>query len=173
MKGNISKHLPLIIGIGVPVVFLLLVFIFSFLLPNVFVNPSYNFLYIDSYYYDAYYYDAKFAVQNQKLSFNCTSDQYRNCSNVLNRVKFYKHDFSKDANVQITLEDAQQLKLDSSDVSPDGYKFDTKSGSDYFIFPLFGSSSSSGFSIHKGWLSKSVSLNGQYYTINFVGWILS
>lgn len=173
MQGYTKSNFPLVVGIGLPVIILVGLFLFAFLLPNFFIHPSYNFLYEAG---DSYY-DRNFQVENQILVFRCTGNEYRDCDRQMNNASFYIYDVAKNANVSTSFSEAQKLKLDPSDVSPDGYRFvATNEGGGFGFFPIFWDSSSSrGHAFQKGWLRKTLELKSRSYhnnNVQFLGWIL-
>ena len=65
---KITKNIPLLIGITLPIIFILIISVVIFT-PSLFIKPQYNFLYSnnDSYYYD-YRYSNTYTVENNRLS---------------------------------------------------------------------------------------------------------
>jgi len=92
-------------------------------------------------------------------------------------VKLYIYDVAKDTAQEISLAEAQNLNLDSRNVSPDGFEIVNGSESSY-IFPFFFASNANYRTYYlKGHnLSKKLNLqlndNSGYDGFRFIGWII-
>lgn len=170
-RKRFFQYLPLLVGLGLPLLFVVWVLIFNFLLPSIFVKPQYDFIYTSG------SPSQIVRVINGKVSLTpCNADRYSNCRDYYNRLNFYRYDVSARENIPITLEELQTLTLDPSEKSPDGYRVitnDNRSG-EVFFFPFFwGGSGSQAPQLTKGnFLSKSLNLKGYSSSREFVGWII-
>lgn len=172
-----TKNWPLIIGLALPVIFIILISLVIFT-PNLYIKPAHNFLYSNegsyNYYNDGY--SNTFSVAYGKLVTTPVP--------VVNGVKYkgdyppiYLYDVKNNSTHQISVEEARNLNLDPGPSSPDGYNVEYKY-SNSGIFELFGSGSSeNGYVISKGNGSKKLnglSTTDRYYGTNnfkFIGWV--
>ncbi|MFH1714085.1 MAG: hypothetical protein ABH831_00605 [Candidatus Nealsonbacteria bacterium] len=175
MKESMKQKLPLIIGVGLPLILVLWIVVFVYVLPSIFVNPTYSFIYATS--YDARY----IRVVDEKVKIDpcpySPDERMMDCSNYyLRDLEFYLYDMEGKENIPLTLEEVEKYNLDSSEKSPDGYlvSSNTERSGDFYFFPFFwGSSPSRGFYIGKdGGVSKQLSLKGDYYNFKFLGWVV-
>jgi len=181
MKESIKQKLPLIIGIGLPMILVLWVLIFVYLLPGLFVKPGYNFVYVTSH-------DKQYVrvvgdkVEVDPCPYPYTQEpntlepiRYRGCDQYWTGFNFYLYDVKNNENIPLSLEEAKAYTLDSSDKSPDGYVVSIQRDSgDFGFFPFFwGGGVSQGPQIGKGAFSKQISLrdNGYRYNFKFLGWV--
>lgn len=185
MKTN---NLPLIVGISLPLVFIVIISVVVFL-PSFFVKPQYDFVYttIDQS-YDYYGYDQgyknTYGVENGKivlepvpvrldLSLKRELVVYKG-----EKPPLYRYDVKTNTSHEISLKEAQSLSLDPGPSSPDGYTVSFENRDDG-IFEIFGSNSSnSGLFISKGNAKKRLDglvNNNQYYwyqgNFELIGWI--
>ncbi|MDE2439283.1 MAG: hypothetical protein KGN01_07890 [Patescibacteria group bacterium] len=169
----IKKNITLIVGISIPVLMILFVAA-SIYLPGLFVQPKYNFLYVsgdDYYYYNQYQY----SVQNGKLVRNEITRPEGQTYPPQRDVKLYVYDVAKNESKEISFAEAQNLNLDSSNVSPDGFEVTYGSRGDGF-FPFFFYSGTDynnrylkGHNVSK---KLNLQLSGSYYNnFRFIGWI--
>jgi len=165
------KHnIPLIVGLSIPVLMILFV-AGSIYLPGVFVHPKTNFLYS---YSSGYNYNYQiYAISNGKLIIN--SNKYPD--NILPKtdIKLYIYDVVKNESKEISFYDAQQLSLDSSIKSKDGFEITYgKRGNGIFPFFYFSDIDYNSRYITGHNVSKKLNLqlNGNYYySFQFLGWI--
>lgn len=167
-----NKNLPLIIGVALPIVFIVIIAIVIFA-PSYFMKPAYNFIYtFDSNYYP--YNKSYYKVENGKIIPETFTDKEKVDSSK-NVPTLYRYDISKDASYVISYEEAKKLNLDPGPTSPDGYTVAYEYNHDG-IFEIFGSNNNSrGYFIEKGNGKKRLSgfTNNNYYYGNFkfIGWI--
>ena len=161
---KIKENLPLVLGVGIPLVIVLLLLIFTTVLPALLVKPAYDFVYADTYRY----------YPRPVVSVDADGKTVIEEMDEKDEVNFYRHIVSTGANTPLSEEEVNALSLDPSDVSPDGYKFVSGAGGgDVFVFPLFYEGGSDAHAIERsGWLRKSVELRGDAYQVQFVGWII-
>lgn len=172
MQENIKQKLPIIIGVGLPLVLILWILVFVYILPSIFVKPKYNFIYVTG------YENQYIRVINRKIQIDpCPYNYYESCSSYLHNVNFYLYDVKNNESTPLSLEEVEEYKLDSSEKSTDSYvvRSSRDQGSDFYFFPFFwGSGVREGYYIGKdGGLSKKISLKDDYYyNFKFLGWIL-
>lgn len=168
-----KKNITLIVGISIPVLMIMLI-AGSIYLPGIFIKPKVNFLYA---YGDDYYGREKYSIQNGKLV-KRENNQYEPPSYYQppGESKLYFYDVTKNESWEISFEDAQNLNLDNSAKSSDGFEVISRSGGDGF-FPFFGGSSSDYNARYLKGHNVSKKLNLQrkggsyYYDFRFLGWI--
>ncbi len=162
-----KKNLPLIIGLALPIIFIIIIAIVVYL-PTNFVNPKHNFVYLDQS-YGSYLTDIV-VVEDKITSVPSGSvDMYAKKS-----PKIYLYDFSKNASYEITLEEAKQLSVTKGPASPDGYSIE-RNYNHSGIFEIFGSyEDNSGYFITspEGSKRKLTGIQGEYYyELNIIGWV--
>ena len=173
MQQSIKQKLPIIIGVGLPILLILWIIIFVNILPSIFVKPVHNFIYMTG--YDNQHVRVEGGrINADPCPYNNNSYSYNNCNSYL-KESFYLYDVQNNENIPLSLAEAQQYNLDSSEKSSDGYivKNSRSDSGDFYIFPFFfGSGVSEGFSISKDSFSKQISLkNNSYYNFKFLGWV--
>ncbi len=171
-----TKHLPLIVGISLPVIFIIITSIFLFL-PSLFVNPTHNFIYSmdDTNYGYNQIYKNTYAVEQNRVNLKPlplqTYQTYKGEAPVL-----YLYDVKKDSSHQITFDEAKKYVLDPGPSSPDGYSI-AYNYSHNGVFEIFGSNrNTNGLYIEKKSAKKPltglVSSNGYYQnSFNLIGWV--
>lgn len=177
MQQSIKQKLPILVGVGLPLLLILWVVIFVNILPSIFIRPTHNFIYVTGYdnQQNVYVEDGK--IKALPCSYDNNNYSYRNCNNYLKEA-IYLYNVENNENILLSLTEAQQYNLDSSDKSSDGYivKNSRDNSSDFYIFPFFfGSGVSQGVYISSGSFSKQISLKNDryysYYDFKFLGWI--
>ena len=177
-----NKNLPLIVGIALPVVFIIIISVVIYL-PALFVNPAHNFLYSISTDYYAYNqgYANTFSVKNNHLvlvpsqQLTRVGDVYKDTAFRADMPPLYEYDLKTDTSHEISFEEASKLTLDPGPSSPDGYQVKYEYNNDG-VFELFGSSGTrNSFYISKGSSQKrlsGLSGNQSWYEGNFklIGW---
>lgn len=155
---------PLIVGLCLPILLVIFVVVTSYI-PSMLVKPQYNFLYTDK----SYDYDAK--VINNKLQLTQTTVNYNNNYYYKTPVEptFYVYDQKTNSSKTISSTEAQSLKLDSSNKSPDGFTVGTNDSS-YSYFPFFYGGNRGGYYLQGKGLNKKI--DSTNYNFNFVGWII-
>src|SRR3989344_2124029 len=129
---TLKEKLPLVVGIGLPILLILFVAITVYL-PSFFIKPKYNFLYATGNLYD---YDIK--VVNGRLTSNPRYSQrdpyYRYTPTEPN---IFLYDVTADKSKAVSLSVAQSYTLDPSTKSPDGFTVGRSNSDDYSFFPFF------------------------------------
>jgi hypothetical protein len=168
MKVNVKKQLPIIIGIGLPLFLVLWILVFVYIVPSMFVKPKYDFIYITG--FNLSY----VRVVNGAIKVDdCT---LKNCDNEVRNAEFYFYDVSEKETIPLTMEQALEYRLDSSEKSPDGYavRSGRESSRGTYFFPFFWDYySDRGYYISKEpGLSEQIYVKGNLYSFKFLGWIL-
>lgn len=173
-----SKHLPLIIAIALPLVFILVISIIIFT-PSLFIKPQHNFLYTtdNSYYSYDQGFKNTYAVKNSHIvtdplpiPANSTYQPQKDSPAI------YLYDVQSDSSHEVTFTAAQNYLLDPGPSSPDGYTVSYQYGHDG-IFEIFGSNgNNSNYVISKGNGKKKLSgiTNDRYYGqggFKLIGWV--
>jgi len=171
-----KKHLPLIVGISLPIIFILLISIAIFV-PSFFIKPQYNFIYSSEDYYGYNQgYKNTYAVEDGSIVLQALPVQpnqtYKGDSPTL-----YLYDVKNNSSHKITLNETKKYTIDSGPSSPDGYTIKYERNHDG-IFELFGSNGDgSGYFIEKDSGKKELTgliNDSQYYYQNsfkLIGWI--
>ncbi len=172
------KNLPLVVGIALPVFFILIISIVIFV-PNWFIKPQYDFLYSNANsYYNNQLYTNTYAVQNNFLVLSPlpVAKGYVASNTAINPPLFI-YNVKDNSTHQVDFNDVKNIVVDPGPSSPDGYIVKYQYSNEG-IFALFGSNSNqNGYVIAKGNASKSLDgLNvsgSDYYSNNFkfLGWI--
>lgn len=186
MNKDKKPNVPLIVGIGVPVLMMLFVAA-AIYLPGLFKKPQFDFVYSSG---QTSWSSPILEVKDQKLTYKCADSQNYYSSNDTASTeiaakcaeeflpKLYRHSIKENKSIEISYADAQKLILDSSADSPDGYKVEQGDYSSGDMFSgMFGGSESSDYSswFLKGHNTKTklnliIDTNSPY-DLKFVGWI--
>lgn len=173
---TVDNNKTLILGIGIPILTILLV-VASIYLPRFFITqPSVNFLYLVG--SDQYYCGQvnDYIVQDGQVVRSGyerveAEDYHISCQNEI----IYIYDVVKNESRQIAFEEAQKLKVDSYSISPDGYEI-VFGETGYGVFPF---SSFNNLNYRTRYLkghniSKKINIhpNDTYYGFHFLGWII-
>ncbi len=94
-------------------------------------------------------------------------------------TRLFLHNSKNNEGREITLAEAQTLKLNSLITSPDGVSVENAYGHNVEFFPFFGGSSRSGYYLTKGSRRQKLNLVGEderYYSgrdnFKFIGWVI-
>ncbi len=168
-----TKNFPLIIGIAVPVVFIIIMMAIVYL-PKLSINPEHNFIYTVNNAYNQY--RNSYRVENGSIVI------YANPISTYSSYKgdypeLYIYDIEKNTSKMISQSEASKLGLEPGPSSPDGYNVGYSRGS-YGLIDIFGGGQSdSGFYIEKDGARKKLSGLGigqssyYYSNIEVIGWI--
>ena len=147
------KNLPLVVGISLPIVFIVVIS-FSVFVPSLFVRPQYSFIYTnnnDPYYGYGQNYRYNYVVNQGSIS----TESFPAVINKVEQVYkadfpvLYQYDIKTNTSHKITFEDAKKYTLDPGPSSPDGYIIKYEYGHDG-IFEIFGSNNNNrGYFIEK------------------------
>ena len=161
-----KEKLPLIVGIGLPLLLILYVAITVYL-PSLFVKPKYNFIYTNTNYYD---YDVNVIDGRVNVDPRYTDNTSR--TYIPKQPTLFLYDVVDDKTTQISLTQAQTYILDPSNKSPDGFTVGKSESDGYSFFPFFFGSSGRGTYLMGKGLSRRITDQG-YYNFKFVGWIIN
>jgi len=167
------KNLPLLVGIALPVIFIIIMVIIIFT-PALFVKPGHNFIYTNDSqipYNQSYRYN--YTIKDSHIDLTPVTIQEK--TTVIEQLpKLYLYDVKAGASHEVSFAEVQKLTLDPGPSSPDGYSVNydySHSG----IFELFGSrGDDSGYYISKGNGKKRLGgLSTDRYNNNFklIGWV--
>ncbi len=175
-----KKNMPTVIGIALPIVFVLVLVIIVSIRPLL-ITPAHDFLFTENALTNGYVpyvpagqtiYANIFIVKNNQLTLSPTSF----ATSTQNTPTLYLYDIKNNASHEIDLADAQKLSLDAGPTSPDGYNISYSYGNDG-IFDIFGGdSSTAGYYIGKGNAKRQLTglgIAGAPYNDNFqfVAWV--
>jgi hypothetical protein len=176
-----KKNLPLIIGIALPILFILVISLVIFL-PSMSIKPAHNFLYTNenpnNYGYDNRYkntYEVDSVGHIGLISVPVRNNPYNEPIVYKGDTPpLYLYDVQADTTRQVSLDEANAMQYVRGPSSPDGYTV-TYSRSNDGILEIFGSSRDEGYMITKGNGQKRLSglQTTQYYygDLNLVGWV--
>jgi hypothetical protein len=163
--GTGKKELLLFLSIPVTLIVLVAAVL---LIPNTFAKPKYDFIYTtcEQYACDySYHVTSQDKLERQNLDTNIMYTQQF--------PQLYYHDTSSNSSRLIDEADAEQLQLDGSNVSPDGYRLEQPNNDSGVLF--WGGSSDFHWYLVNGLKKKQmnvVTVNGYDRDISFVGWVL-
>ena len=172
-----TKNLPLIVGISLPIIFVIAISIVVFI-SYLSIRPQYDFLYsFDS---NAYYgydgYKDTYAVENGAIVLKALAVA-QNQTYKGDAPTLYLYDVKTNSSHEVSFNDAQGYSLDTGPSSPDGYmiKYEYENGG---VLDLFGSSGNDGgYFVEKGDAKKrlpgiadanNINYQGDF---NLIGWI--
>jgi hypothetical protein len=173
-----TKNLPLIVGISLPIVFILIISIVIFT-PQLFVKPQYNFIYTldDTYNRYDYRYENTYEVEDGKIVKETAPFSIeRKPTKIVEAPELYLYNVKDNSSNVIKFEEAKDYSLDPGPTSPDGYNISYQNNHDG-IFELFGSNNNNdGFFISKGQgMKKLDGIVGDRYwnsrNFKLLGWI--
>ncbi|MBU6310712.1 hypothetical protein KGO06_02130 [Patescibacteria group bacterium] len=161
---------PVALIVGVPILFLLVVALVGFV-PQFFVQPKYDFVYIDPSSPDYYMREERVSVSSGRLLVGSSTE----AGSV--EVRFRRFNTDTWESMPISVEVAQALSYDPSFIAPDGYEVShvERGGGGVSRFFFVGSSYSNGSIIKKGVVSRPlpITLLPRYYGgSQFVGWVI-
>ena len=184
-----KKHLTLIIGVSLPIIFIIIIAIVIFV-PSLSIKPEHNFVYVDvnsnNNYYSGNVYKNSFVIKDGKIvkepasNLEYLQEQNKKYTNykLIEAPTLYLYNVIENTAKQITLDEANNYTFDPGPSSPDGYTVKFERNSDG-IFEIFGSNNnSSGYFIEKNRGKKKLTgltlENGNYYynsNFQLIGWI--
>lgn len=170
----IKKNVTLVLGIAIPILMILFVAA-SIYLPRLFIQPHFNFLYVSV--------DDKhcnnplqYAVQNNKLVQVKVALPKSCYYSGQDPSKLYLYDVAKNESREISFANAQNLNLDPTEKSPEGFQVVYGNRNEGFFSIFFGPSTDystlylTGHNVSK---KLNLQLNGPSYYDNFrfLGWV--
>ncbi len=182
-----KKHIPLIIGLLLPIIFIVVMAIVVYL-PSMGIKPEHNFLYTTSGASDYYYnnrpqytekYDIDSAGRLTTIKEEVVVDKNRDYGYTPKQgaPELYLYDVKAETSKQVTLEEAQKFVLERGPSSPDGYSvvYDYNNSGGLMSEIVGGRSGYSGYVMSKGKAKKKIVglTNTYYYSQNLliIGWI--
>jgi hypothetical protein len=185
MNKEKNVNVPLIVGIGVPVLMMLFIAA-AIYLPGLFKKPQFDFIYSTAEYSWA---APTLEVKDQKLGFKCAEDQHYYSSDTFTEKeitakcseeflpKLHRYSIKDNTVSDISYADAKKLALDTNADSSDGYKVEQGNyGGDMFS-GMFGGDS---YNDYNAWYLKGhnrvAKLNipndsNSSYDTRFLGWV--
>ncbi len=149
----IKKHLPLFIGISLPIIFIISMSIVIFA-PSLFIKPQFNFLYTSTdIYSNNQTYNAVYEINNGRLELETNTAIPPLPSNqdfTQNAGPLYRYNVRTNSSHEVSFDEAKNYAIDPGPSSPDGYtvKYEYDNGG---LFDLFGGNESfSGYFIGRG-----------------------
>lgn len=157
-----KEKLPLIVGIGLPLLLIFYVGITAYL-PSLFVKPKYNFIYAtDTSDYNLSIVDGKVVMEQRYFNVNRPR-----------QPTLWLYDVARDKSTQISLEKAQTYTLDPSNKSPDGFTVGRGETGGYSVFPFFFGGYDRGTYLMGKGLNRRISEREDYYNFKFLGWVVN
>lgn len=153
MKNTKNVNVPLIVGIGVPVLMMLFIAA-AIYLPGLFKKPQFDFIYSSASYSWA---APELDVQGQKIGFKCADAQnyYSSDDSSAKEIalkcteeflpKLYRYSIKDDTVSEISYADAKKLLIDTSSDSSDGYKVEQGNYSGEMFSSMFGGDNNSDY----------------------------
>jgi len=174
-----TKNLPLIVGISLPIIFIILISAIVFI-PSLSMKPQYDFIYSteDSSYGYSQNYKNTYIVTGGRIAVQALpADKDIDPAYKGDSPALYLYDIKNNSSHKISFEEATKYALDQGPSSPDGYTVKYEYNNDG-IFGLFGSNGDgSGYFIEKSGSKKELTgmsdATGTYYQGRFklIGWI--
>ncbi|MFW5432625.1 MAG: hypothetical protein ACKE5M_05015 [Methylophilaceae bacterium] len=190
MKKFIKDNLVLVLGLTLPLL-LIVLFFFAAILPKMLSEPpQYEMLFASTYYQykDKTDYILDFSVKNKQVVVKPKSKQdekhgserterlfvYDGKSQVIREITIDSSQLIE--GVETPLAEVNNMVIDSSAISPDGYTLDgSRYGGRGLINGLFGGGSRSHYRLVKGSVSYKLPTNQPHYYYNqltFLGWVV-
>lgn len=164
---NLKEKLPLIIGIGLPILLILFVTV-SVYVPSLLVKPKYDFIYSTG-----QTYDYNLNVVNGKITQSPRYTQpYSGGYKTQVEPTYFIYDVNADKKRPISYTQTQAYNLDSSDKSPDGFSVSRNDSGSYSFFPFFyGGGNDYGIYLKGKGLNRKIT--DDTYNFKFLGWVTS
>ena len=168
-----KENLPMVIGILIPIVLVLGMFVYLFI-TTASIRPTQNFIYSDENQYGyGYEFKNSFDVQDSRLVLVSNETSPDSGYSKKETPELFLYDFEQNKSIKITLEEAKDFLIDDSNISEEGYEIKYDTGHDG-ILEIFGSNSDNDFYIYKDNSKKILRgvNSGRYrYEFKFIGWI--
>jgi len=161
-----KEKLPLLVGIGLPILLILYVAVTSYI-PSLFVKPKYNFVYATN-----SYYDYNINVIGGKISVEPRYTNYGARTYRPQQPTLFLYDVTEDKSKQISLAQAQTYTLDPSNKSPDGFTVGRRESDGYSYFPFFFGGYDRGTYLMGKGLNRKI-VDQDYYNFKFIGWVVN
>lgn len=190
MKNFLKRNYALVLAFSLPLLLIIIVALNAYL-PSLYLSTDYNFIYSTctdnsgSYSYRCNkYLQKRYVVLNDRLVLNNVDPKLDSDNDGIPDInenyttRIFLHDTEKNESREITLEEAQVVKLSGLISSPDGVTISNNYERGAEFFPFFDSGSSYGYYLTKGKSKKKLNLinpgDGYYYgdDFQFIGWTL-
>ncbi len=159
---HIKDRIPLFIGLGLPILLLLYIFV-SVYLPSILVKPQYNFLYASG-----CSTDYSISVINNRI---VITSNYNGQYSVPYSSCIYLYDTRNDSNTPLSQQQALSYSnINPTNKSPDGFTVVSNSSGDTSYFPLFwyGEYNSGYYLLGHGYNKE---ITNDTYDFKFLGWV--
>ena len=162
-----KKNIPLIVALSIPVLMIVLIAT-SIYLPALFIKPKTNFVYSVG---GDYCSQIRYSVKSGKIIENEIEKLENNYACHYRDARLFYYDVERNTSREITLDETNNLTVDDSLKSPDGFEIVPGSYS-YDIFFFSGSSYYDKY-LKKGAYSRKLNTIGStsYYDFKFIGWV--
>jgi hypothetical protein len=169
-----KKHdVALIVGLTIPI-FMIVLMAGAIYLPQLFVDvdpPRHDFLYTVGYSRNFGYFVEDGRLQRDENTSGCPSTN----STGYPQLQLFVHHVADNTSEQLTFEEASDLLIDTTALSPDGFEFTYGRKSELF-FPMFSSRDYKNRYLQKDGLTVKLELEmseslGHLHTLRFLGWI--
>ena len=190
MKEFLKKNFAILLAFILPILLIAIVALSTYI-PSLFLSTGYNFVYsscTDGANYYSYrcdnYLQKRYSVVNNRLVANYidpAQDSDKDGVPDINEnytARIFLHDTKKNESREITIEEAQSMKLNGLLTSPDGITVSSNYDRGDGFFLLFDQGSSYNYYLTKGKSKSKLNLVNQddryYYRDNFqfIGWVL-
>lgn len=173
---NIKNNLPIIFGISIPILMVIFV-VLSIYIPQLFIKPQYNFIYVTG--DNNCFVDRKnvqiYSVANNKIVKNVSDESFQNCiAGTMPQPKLFLYNVADNTNTEVLVGGINNLFIDSSQRSPDGFEIVQGSYSGgFFPFYFYSHSDYSSRYISGHNFSKKLNIQpeGSYYNFALLGWV--
>jgi hypothetical protein len=162
----VKQNIALVLGLSIPVAMILFIAAMVYV-PQLYIQPQYSFIYATN---DNRYDEYGYRVEGDRIVYQPRISEDINHS--YTEPTLYVYDVETNRSRQITLEDAQLYRLDSSTESPDGFKVVRGGSGGDFIFFFGGGYDPSHYLVGQG-VSKKLNIDesSNYWDFHLVGWI--
>ena len=177
-----KANLPLIIGLSIPVIMVAILAAVIYI-PKAYIQPEHDFIYaVGDYpiYTDpARNIQIEYTVSGGKLLAKETPYIHENKPYNTNDPEFFRYSVTEKTNTPLAKETVQQLALDPSSKSPDGFELGYARSQDNIFESMFGGRDYSQRVLKKDSVAVGIELlpnrSNTYYDrqINLVGWVIN
>ena len=155
------EHLPLIVGIGLPLL-LIAYIVATIYIPPLFNKPQYDFVYATGY-------DGRYVTVANGTVTVSPLPTYTYEQNRQPQYNLYVYNVGDSKTTLISLDQARAYRLDPSDKSQDGYTVSSNRDSSYSFFPFFYGGYDYGYYLKGHGVNKKISERD--YDFKFLGWV--
>lgn len=161
IKKRIGKHKELILLFSIPLAILVIALI-AMLASRLLMQPEYDFIYASC---ESYACTDRYIVNNGQLEREFANDTAHRPTDL------YLYNVEDDSSRRISLDEAEEYRLDGSSRAPDGYEltYESSGGSSFLLLHHSGNS---GWQLQKGWASRFISIDGSRWNVEKIGWVI-